>query len=920
MLMASSQDSLGVLDQSIPLWKRELILRRRAISRTLVANSAVKLACPSQTTVSPETSATAVEKPQRSNSTGLASNKDPLDQDEADFHPRGRGRRQDSSSPSTAPSSAVSSNMRLVEVEETGSGLLLNGVGVGVERNGSILACSVKYRSRMVEERTSKKSSASSRTKMDNSLVQLGKLRAGKNNNYDHAVNEDCNSDSSEELQYGPGIVNRLRSKYLSLALRETQNRPSLSNIRRYSSLENILDNDLETGKPQIRNQLATKKADAGMRTEQRFRTFNRSSRESMKRARSVETLHRYDSRFNNISNDGLDVTVGFPSRVQAGPQDVNKNRPVSMINPLVNEELIIIENKQKMEPKKHESKPPTKEKAPPAPRKSRTLTVPAEKELPPPDAVKQKLKIFESTQVPVRSSKTFNVNKVNSSNNINSVSGLKAPKANFSHAAIPKPALSPKPNVVEKIPFPAPTSPVSLRKVALVDECISSVTSPSHMSRPNMLHIEPDSSPTSPNLSPASGRKLKSPSPVPTGRSSHKQVVTDGVPTPSLQSRLTNGDAPVKDSSSEGEDTCEVVVKVSQAALENIRKDGASTSFSFHSAGDKPKSHLPSARTAVSKPRAPSPVPRTPSPVPRTPSPVPRALSLVPPTPPLVPRTPSPVPRAPSPVLAPSPIEPRGRQVGVIRPILTGQPREVEQNLEQTTKKAGSDVSSEAKALGLWDKKKPWNQQQNTVVFNFSGRKDPVPDYIENDGIILRSKRYKPKAGEAGVVLLGASADESSDWDAEEQRGPPSPCDVVFEGGDVLINGRSSLARHPRRPRLHQLRITFSEVLTSTFEYPSEASLLEEQTVPPLAPSLPSAPSMPSGGSSLASYTPSKAQLGSEDFQLGITRTAPVAVTVPAAPVLDARELDAEETYLTPAQDADTVAWSAETAADLLF
>lgn len=52
--------------------------------------------------------------------------------------------------------------------------------------------------------------------------------------------------DPSEELQYGPGIVSKLRCRYLSLALRQTatKQRPTLDNLRRATSLNNLLDED----------------------------------------------------------------------------------------------------------------------------------------------------------------------------------------------------------------------------------------------------------------------------------------------------------------------------------------------------------------------------------------------------------------------------------------------------------------------------------------------------------------------------------------------------------------------------------------------------------------------------------------------------------------------------------------------------
>nr|CAD7434262.1 unnamed protein product [Timema monikensis] len=102
-------------------------------------------------------------------------------------------------------------------------------------------------------------------------------------------------------------------------------------------------------------------------------------------------------------------------------------------------------------------------------------------------------------------------------------------------------------------------------------------------------------------------------------------------------------------------------------------------------------------------------------------------------------------------------------------------------------------------------------------------------------------------------------------------------------------------------------LRIQFDDSLTSTFEYPSEASLLED-----------SAPTAaPLGGGSLSSYTPSKVHLGTENFQLGITRATPPPPVPSPPPARDADDLDE---YLKPALDEDIVPWSVETAADLLF
>ncbi|XP_055604937.1 probable serine/threonine-protein kinase nek3 [Uranotaenia lowii] len=116
---------------------------------------------------------------------------------------------------------------------------------------------------------------------------------------------------------------------------------------------------------------------------------------------------------------------------------------------------------------------------------------------------------------------------------------------------------------------------------------------------------------------------------------------------------------------------------------------------------------------------------------------------------------------------------------------------------------------------------------ETNTMVFNFSDRKD-VPDYIENDGVILRPRpRELPKPGESGFVVLGdLTLETSTDPDDSWVMGPPSPCDVEFANANIVINGKSSLRNKTSRDS--KFKIQFDDSLTSTFEYPSETSLLE--------------------------------------------------------------------------------------------
>ncbi|XP_018048873.1 PREDICTED: uncharacterized protein LOC108687553 [Atta colombica] len=310
------------------------------------------------------------------------------------------------------------------------------------------------------------------------------------------------------------------------------------------------------------------------------------------------------------------------------------------------------------------------------------------------------------------------------------------------------------------------------------------------------------------------------------------------------------------------------------------------------------------------------------------------------------------------------SEFSPPQKQIGIIRPLVSTKAqhpqqnlsnRELEKNLinrvksiEQPTKvvvslKSADEIQPTKKTSagggggGLWDTK-PWNQQNNTMVFNFSNRKD-VPDYIENDGLIIRRKRDKPKVGDGGIIMLDATLDASTTDDAEWEisGGPPSPCDVSFFNDNILINGRSNLSRTPRN---HKHRIQFDDTATRTFEYPSEASILEGETSNvdgetsssvieqpstlsnnKISSTPSSTTNMPSllGGGGLASYTPSKVDLTSEGFELGITR-AILMVPTPAATTTTTEQTEnaSEMEYLRPAQDAG--AWGSETTGDLLY
>ena len=61
----------------------------------------------------------------------------------------------------------------------------------------------------------------------------------------------DSESDSSEEIHYGPGFVSRLKSRYMSVALRGSA-RGSLGALRRSASLEDFLDIDRNRAEEEV--------------------------------------------------------------------------------------------------------------------------------------------------------------------------------------------------------------------------------------------------------------------------------------------------------------------------------------------------------------------------------------------------------------------------------------------------------------------------------------------------------------------------------------------------------------------------------------------------------------------------------------------------------------------------------------------
>ncbi|XP_049953892.1 uncharacterized protein LOC126470236 [Schistocerca serialis cubense] len=912
MAAVNPQDNSS-LDQSIPKWKRELILRRRALSRTLPAgNASVKLTCPSVVTaVKQADQATLVEdvpgKYQRRVPTPPAASKGSVEEVKADFLPTDRG---GISSLAFAESPVVVSNMRLVEPHADAGNDLMNGVGMG---SSTVAVNSVKFWDRMGEEKLSKHR-ASNKT-MSNSVV------LSENN-----CVEDSDSDSSEELQYGPGIVNRLKDKYMSMTLRENQSRvtrTSFSNMRRAASLENLIDNeDRDIEKQQTKTQHRyTKKSDTpndssnkhSAPQHHRYRGITRGN-DSMKRARSVETLLRYDNR--TIS--GRSGARDLPSfdRVNKKQATVDSRKSAQFVKSLCKEDIVIVENKSKAdassgvsEDKQHVSKGSTSPKV-------RSPSVASETECLPPDLVKQALKIFERRpELETTGTKSFSSNTTKTSANVGT-------SGNFV-GAVSKPVLSPKPSP-DKISQVSPARPSSPRKTpGNVEQALP----PFPQKRGSTPPPSPSRSPN--NLTAPLGR-LQSPSP--TTEIYKLFSMNDSDLESSDISHSVSGDGKV-DKSSDSRNAVEAIDGhsrvISPAALENIRKCGMSEKYHFvnNSVADKPKSHLPGVQLAV--------IPKSKPPVQVPLKPEPSSMQKLSPS-----------------VKSTDPLQVQVKQVGIIKPMVTSKStsnafhnnREKEKNFKNREKSADqsvipinklsdaiarssdtgksqvensasdifpSRILRETKGPGLWDKK----PASNELTYNFVNSKTSIPDYIPNDGIILRKTPVKPKPGESGYIRLSGSSDESStDADADYlDDSPPSPCNVVFVGGNVLINGRSNMRKENKSRKMH---ISFNDSATTTFEYPSEASLMGELATPV------SGVPTPTGGSSLASYTPSKVVLGTEGFQLGVTRSLPNAnqpVTTDQETPQKDETLDTDP-HLKPAEDGETMAWSEGNTADLLF
>ncbi|KAK6641424.1 hypothetical protein RUM44_013135 [Polyplax serrata] len=697
----TTKEEFGTMDPTIPQWKRDLIIRRRAVGRVLSTGSgSVQLTCPS------------VVDAVRLAEYSVNSN----------FHRSCEIERE---------LTGVSKNMRLIEQVNASDDFVEPCVVPGIKEIITKIESGRSKGFKMGEEKNDRKKFTSS---------FISDKKAGKLSDAD----DDCISDSSEEFKYGPGIVSKLKSKYLSLTLRESQGkvRPSLDSLRRASSLENVLNSSESerAGDYKLNYLKKIQQVGNGMPV-QRCRGLTRSSRDSMKRARSVEVLTRYD-RVNIVNNRrSLDAYVKDES--SDNDDRGNSRNRISRLN---------VE----------------------------------EKELPPPDLVKQTLQLFEKSQ---------NV-KSNLPVKIKNQTRLECAK---------KPVICPKScaamlNGVDKVDC-KPSEKLKLttecRNHNFVDYSKNKFLNDNTTLQKNVAQTTSTNTAEVDLIGNVSRRKAALLNKNACDYVGTKFLSSIGSPKSTLQDgnseKNISSSQPMKNGLS---------LDLADLATNVVAKQEASHT----NASCRVKSE---SEIEIVEAECVSPV--------------------------LVRAPPSILSTELSPGNLPSP---QAKQVGVIRPIVTNKivqsnltkhqlnkshltDREIEKNLinkvkciEQSVtkvivslKKSPEEcfVSETGKLKETSTSRQFWDKKSNTVVFNFSNRKT-VPDYVENDGLIL-ARREKPKLGEPGIVILNRESEQSStDFDPEEFISePPLPCDIVFEGDNVLINGKSNIQTKPKEKKSHK-------------------------------------------------------------------------------------------------------------------
>ncbi|KAF5304262.1 hypothetical protein FQA39_LY09789 [Lamprigera yunnana] len=768
----------------------------------------------------------------------------------------------------------------------------------------------------VVQSKCNDSSVTCTKTKMVKERVSVDRNYAYDSDNVKDENGEDCNSvdsSSSEELHYGPGIVNKLKNRYLSLTLRENnaKTRPSILPIRKATSLEHLLDDDLPNGKPAIANARTYNNSRWKENNARNLPNRYNTKHGDLKRARSVETISRsaIDEEPNELMNDVRVKHKSLHEDMLIAPEGNDKLSVKVFDNKILE---ITTENKPFSNAVPHIINRP-----------KRITPVMNEKEKPPVHLVKQTKKLFEGkaeqrTKPPQQTGEV--AAKVASYKNI-----ISQTKTNKKPAILKeKPALpdnkvsicSPehklqKPSKLvlgamengwkkeEKTPSP---DVASVRSVSSPIPDVSRINSPN---KEDVLNDRDRQLRVGSNLSETPDLILIS-SPIKNVSSpTFKILATDNF----LKAEVlhsNNNHFKIKQNSDKLHDKTDVHGSkcISPESRNNVDVAGNTVTYNLSNSTNV-RSHLPinnsSTRTKV---LSPPPIKNTHI------NRVDKTITnnqLV------------------HPVAVPKPTWPT--QTGLT-------PQEIEKNHINKAKTLEQKIALSSSLFVKCDEVKKVEvpktalpkvpKEQNSIVFKFTDRKD-VPDYVGNDGRNRTpAKLEKPKVGEGGIILLrGASLGESFTDDDDEDwmlslEGPPSPCDVVFINDNVLIDGRSSLIQKNKKAKM---RIKFVDSTPEIFEYPSEASLLDDIQIPPSETSPGRVvPNISEYylihqiilGSTLANYIPKAG--ASEDFQLGITRSMPIQ-----QPIIETKNNGA---YVeSEMQEVDEpILFSAGTNSDILF
>ncbi|XP_016924025.2 serine-rich adhesin for platelets isoform X2 [Drosophila suzukii] len=690
--------------------------------------------------------------------------------------------------------------------------------------------------------------------------------------------------DTGEDLSYGPGIVSKLRCRYLSLALRESRQQSSKQRLQRSTSLNTLLDRDddeVDVEEPEVASQVRAKStpppilgakpspkpnsqlqrpvslganggssavnppltsdeaqpgvtANGGSGSGNRSRHFKRGN-EVMKRARSVEALLCEKSPWNSqrITTAGAAAIPSPPATKATGA--------ATAPSPVTSPTCVTIEDKIHNARERLHSGTDT---APP----KRLTSIIDDTERPPPDLVKQTLKMFEASAN----------RRPRAAHRSNGVGGVASKVA--SYKSIIKDQKQPSSAAVASTP-PPPTTGMGFASSTPL--------------RNTPHHVHPDIIPRQVD-SPVSAlsvlmRRMDLQEPETPERETRD---TEATPQSEAPSETERNDRDEGDGDGEGDhdspnnDDHDDGGGGGDSSDNNEQRDKMGAA-----AGDKPKPPTESAAGGAQRSFAASTENAHVASGSSSTSTSVRKLN-------------NNINDSSGPAVT--------KQIGVIRPLFNSQgagstpltSREIEKNRINEMKKstateagagtgtgAGSgsgsspttsldtvintkDVASsetDASASPLWTLRKLRNHQsqaagggaggggsgpssshhstENTsMVFNFSKSTKEVPDYIESDVVIYRRKRELPKPNEPGFVLLGdLSVETSTDTDYDDySMCPPSPCDVEFENANIVIDGKSSIRQ---KPKDSSFRVQFNDTLTSTFEYPSEASMIIEDS-----------------------------------------------------------------------------------------